>query len=180
MVKTIFGFKVGFVARVVFLLVLNGLLLVGILILVLELPKKAGEIAQIRSERIRTVEDVEIASFEVGQALEKTVRLEGLFADENGLLNFYNRMDEIKAEGVVSGYSFIGNDALRDRSGYAVLPFSVKMLGSWEQIKSTLNKISGLGYMTRAVKVDYGLTEEGLVDFSYGGVLYVSSNFTQN
>lgn len=169
-----FGFYIG----LAILLFVDALFLAGTFYLLIKLPQKAGEIKEIRNLQLRESKDIEIAKTEVESSKTKYETLNSYLPDEEGVLNFIGKVDELKRQGIISNFSFSSSDVLKDKTGNLGLPFIVEVGGGWEQIKKAIEALEKIPYLIRAVQIDaQKASEEDFINFKYGGFLYVAEDY---
>jgi len=164
------------------LAVVNIAFLAALTILLGKLPNKAAELSQLRSTYTIAAakREVEIAEFEIEESRLKAEGLKKYFPDQSGLANFAAELDALRGEGLISSFSFASEDAIRDQTGYYGVPIVIRFLGNWELISQGLSRIGKLPYLIRAVNIESALTgEDNLIDFRYGGFLYVDESLAK-
>ena len=164
------------------LAVVNIAFLAALTILLGKLPNKAAELSQLKSTYTIAAakREVEIAEFEIEESRLKAEALKKYFPDQSGLANFAAELDALRGEGLISSFSFASEDAIRDQTGYYGVPIVIRFLGNWELISQGLSRIGKLPYLIRAVNIESAKTEEdNLIDFRYGGFLYVDESLAK-
>jgi len=146
------------------------------------LPAKAGEVMRLRSEQLAIgAKNAELIKSDIDENKNKSDKLIALFPDDSGLVSFANDLDKIKKEGKVAGFSFANNEAIKDKTGYLGIPVLIEFQGTWSEIDIDLQKIQAIPYLLRPIEIDVSPSEtEGLIDFKFGGFLYVNESFRKN
>jgi hypothetical protein len=105
-----------------------------------------------------------------------------LFPDEAGLVNFVKEIERLKVEGVVRDFSFANENAVRDKTGVLGIPFILRLEGTWDQLNSDFMQLQKFPYLIRAVTVDVRIKDinTGIIDFMYGGFIYVDKSLEKN
>jgi Tfp pilus assembly protein PilO len=176
--------RLSFKASVVIVTVIN-LLALGFLFYVLSnLKGEAINLKKLRSASIDAQEKskVEVADLQIQSYIDKSDYLMSLFPDESGLIDFVKEIEKLKNEGVVKNFAFANEDAVHDKTKVLGIPFVLRMEGTWEQIDSDLKKIQSMPFIVRAVTLDIQVKEEetNLIDFRYGGFIYVDESLAKN
>lgn len=170
-----------FVITIITVVVFNIIMLTITVFLLQSLPKKAEEIKKIRSLETKGVDDITIVQSEIQRSLPKVEKLESLFPDERELLSFVNKIDELKRAGIVTDFSFVSNDVIKDKLGFSGIPFAIEFTGSWSDVQKTVDGLFALPYFIRTIRVEAKATPESeTIIYKYGGFLYVNENFYQN
>ena len=116
----------------------------------------------------------------MGTTAEKITRLQTIFPNDTGIVNFVKEIEKLKAGGIVRGISFVSQEAVRDKTKALGIPFVIELEGSWADIDATLTTIQKLPYLFRAVTVETNINEEGIVNYKYGGFLYVDESLAKS
>jgi Tfp pilus assembly protein PilO len=142
----------------------------------------ANDIKKMRSEQVKlTPVNIDTIRKELVEAQEKNKKLEALFPDEVGLVNFVNEIDAIKEDKILTGFSFANNVPLKDKLGYSGLPVLLRFKGSLSEINNALAKVQALPYLLRPIDIKISSQEAtGSAILDYGGLLYVNENFGKN
>ena len=113
---------------------------------------------------------------------DKIKFLNNIFVDESRLVSFVGAIDELKRDGLVTGFSFASDKPITDKkTGLDVLPFTIQMVGDTGQINYSLGKVYNLPYLTRDVIVEIEKnSEDSTIEVSYGGYIYVNREFGKN
>jgi hypothetical protein len=177
------GLKSRFWLKDIILGVLNLVFVVSLVVLLGRLPGKANEFKRLRNESLDTAakSSIEIAGLELEASRKKADKISAFFPDDAGLIDFVNQIDVLKEEGLVSRFSFTSEEAIRDRTGYYGIPVFIEFSGTWSQVGVGLQRVQNLPYLLRAVSIETTVKpEENLVEFKYGGFLYVDESFAKN
>lgn len=146
------------------------------------ISEKARGVKEQRSEQ-QTIfaQNLEVIKRNVAEHSEKAEKVLALFANDDELVIFANELDRIKKEGKVTGFSFVAESAVKDKTGSIGIPVLIEIKGTWEEIDSDLQKIQKMPFLLRAIEVEAKPgEEEGLIDFRFGGFLYVGKEFKKN
>ena len=166
-----------------FVIGLNVVLLISTFLILVNMPKKSDELKTIKNQELDVIKSsgVDTSDLEVGTTAEKIARLKSIFPDDTGIVNFVKEIEKLKPpQGVVKGISFVSQEAVRDQTRSLGIPFVVELEGSWAEIDSTLSTIQKLPYLFRAVTIETNISEEGIVDYKYGGFLYVDETLAKS
>ncbi len=165
------------------LAVVNLIFLLSLVVILGRLPQRANEFKQLRSTYVLEIEKskIEVAEMEIESGKRVADELSDLFPDEAGLADFAKEMDTLKEEGLISGFIFASEQAVRDKTGSLGVPVVIRLRGSWILIGEGLAKIEELPFILRAVSIETEkIDEESVIDFKYGGFLYVDESFAKN
>ena len=165
----------------IFLFVIDLFLLISSVFLIFNLPKKAAELNRARSEEQKVIESkkIDVTSLEYVPTKESVDKLNGFYPEEDGLIDFIEKIEILKEEGKVKNFSLVGQDAVKDKTGAYGIPFIVEFEGAWENINLSLQEFQKLPYLVRAVDIEIKLIDTKTVNFKYGGFLYVSDKLAK-
>jgi hypothetical protein len=140
-----------------------------------DLRARAVELRELRGIGAEGITAPQVAAIrkEMAATRQKVDKLSDLFADDDALVRFVKEIDKLKTDGVVTDFSFASNDVVRDKTGSSGLPVAIVFQGSWADIDRDLRKLQGLSFLQRAIKVEISRLPEDLIEFRYGGFLYV-------
>ena len=176
--------KPGILLKVTILAIINLVAVAAIVFLLDRLQLKAQEVKQLRSIQLSATHGEPFSALKanVEEAEAKTGELVKYFPDSQGLIAFVGEIDKLKAEGVVTGFSFANEEPIKDKTGSFGLPVLIELKGNWSTVDSALGRIMSLPYLLRAIRIDVSpaLDEPGLIDFKFGGFLYVDKNFSKD
>ncbi len=175
--------KISFWVKDIILAVVNIGFIVALVIIVGRLPARASRLKFLKNEDLKvTVKgSLDITEVEIESSRKKADKLLILFPDESGLIGFVKEIDDLKEEGIVTRFAFASENAVRDKTGYYGIPLVIEFAGTWGQIGQALQKIDDLTYLLRAVNIEVIPQPEGdLVQFRYGGFLYVSKDLAKD
>jgi len=163
------------------LAVVNITFIAALFILLGKMPTRANELSQLRNTYIVATakSEVQIAEFEIEESRQKADELKRFFPNQAGLANFAGEMDKLREEGLISSFSFASEDAVRDQTGYYGVPIIIRFLNTWEQIEQGFTRLGELPYIIRAVNIEAGVADGNLIDFRYGGFLYVDESLAK-
>lgn len=170
---------------------ITGHLLVGFINLVLiivtflilsNLSTKAADLKKIKNEELDALASLKVqpSDLEIKSNTEKIDKLNKLFPNESGLVNFVKEIEKLKTGGIIKGISFVSQEPVRDKTKYLGIPFVIEAEGSWEQIDASLGEIQKLPFLIRAVTVEVNVIDANLVNFKYGGFIYVDESLAKN
>ena len=159
----------------------NIVFLAALMIILGKMPIRANELSQLKNTFVVATakSEVQIAEFEIEESKLKAEELKKFFPTQSGLANFAGEMDKLREEGLISSFSFASEDAVRDQTGYYGVPVIIRFLGTWDQIEQGLTKLGDLPFIIRAVSIEAGAGDDNLVDFRYGGFLYVDESLAK-
>jgi Tfp pilus assembly protein PilO len=148
------------------------------------LSQKALELKKLRNAvaGAEKKKQVEVSDLQIPSVVEKSQALFSLFPNEPGLVDFVKEIEKLKNEGTITDFSFVNQEAVTDQTGTLGFPFVIKFSGPWEQVSEDLVKLQKLNYLVRAVNIDLKSSKDSadLVEFKYGGFIYVDQSFNQN
>jgi Tfp pilus assembly protein PilO len=170
--------KPGILVRAAVLAIINLIAVAAIVFLMGRLELKAQEVKRLRSLHLGGASNQDpfsTLSAEIEGSETKVNELVSYFPDSQGLIAFVGEIDKLKAEGVVTNFSFAKEEPIKDKTGALGLPVVIDLRGTWPQIDSALGRIMSLPYFIRTIRVDAAPSQEdsSLVDFKFGGFLYV-------
>ena len=176
------SFLSNLLIRAAILAFINLIGVAGIIYFNRKIPEKALEVKSFRSEQLGiSAQNSEIIKRDIEESKELADKLFSLFPDDEGLVNFANELDRIKAEGKIVGFSFATEEAVKDKTGSIGIPVLIEIKGTWAEIDTDLQKIQKLPYLLRPIQVSAApAPEEGLIDLKFGGFLYVGKDFGKN
>jgi hypothetical protein len=165
-----------------FVIAINIILLVLTFVILVNMPKKSDELKALKNQELDVIKSsgVQTSDLEVGTTAEKIVRLQSIFPDDTGIVNFVKEIEKLKDGGIVKGISFVSQEAVRDRTKALGIPFVIELEGSWADIDTTLTTIQKLPYLFRAITIETNINEEGIVNYKYGGFLYVDESLAKS
>ncbi|KKU12350.1 MAG: hypothetical protein UX19_C0002G0057 [Candidatus Woesebacteria bacterium GW2011_GWA1_45_8] len=176
--------KPGVLMKAAALAVINLIVVAGVVFLMGKIQTKAQAVKRLRSIQVGVVRGDAFSALktDVEEAEAKTKQIIEYYPGSQGLIDFVGEIDKLKAEGLVTGFSFANEEPIKDRTGSLGLPVLIEIKGNWSQIDSALSRVMGLPYLLRPIRVDAQPQEEepGLIQFKFGGFLYVDKNFSQN
>ena len=154
----------------------------GIIYFDRSIAKKAIEVKNLRSEQIGlSNQNSEVIRNSIEQYQKKGEVLAQVFPNDAGLVDFANELDRIRKEGKIVGFTFVAEEAVKDKTGSLGIPVLIEIKGTWAEIDTDLRKIQALPFLLRAIQVEAGpALEEGQIDFTFGGFLYVGKDFRKN
>jgi hypothetical protein len=174
--------KKRFISGLLLVSLLNLILLISTIFLLVDLPKKAQDLKKIRNEKLDAMvsSKAETSDLELKSVVEKVDQIKAIFPNESGLVSFVKEIENLKTGGVVKGITFVSQEAVRDKTTSVGIPFIVEMEGKWEQIDSNLQSIQKLNFLQRPVNITINVIASGLVNFKYGGFIYVDESLAKS
>jgi Tfp pilus assembly protein PilO len=172
-----------FMSKVIFFTVSNLISVVLLFLFLGDLPKKALELKTLinAGAKAEASSKINIADLEIQSNQEHADVLSDVFPTEEELINFVKDIESLEAEGLVKNFSFANTKPVRDRTQILGIPIVIEMSGTWSQINTGLERIYKSIYLLRAITVTAQPTgEEGIIDFKFGGFLYVDDSFEKN
>lgn len=176
------SFLSNLLIRAAILSLINLIGIAGIIYFDRKIPTRALEVKKLRSEQLGiAAQNLDLIKKDVEKNSEKVDKLLSLFPDEGGLVTFANELDKIKKEGKVVGFTFAAERALKDKTKAFGIPILIEIKGTWDEIDRDFQRIQRLPFLLRAIEIEAKpAEEEGLIDFKFGGFLYVGKNFGKN
>lgn len=163
--------------------VINLVSIILLIILLVRLPQKADRLKELRNEDIRNQASLSFDLADISDSSAKADELEELFIDESGVVEFVNDVEGLRSEeSSITEVRFTSQEAVKDKTGNYGIPIIIELRGSWQQIGQDLQEIQKLPYLFRAVKIEVEpLEDEGsLIQFRYGGLLYVDDKLGED
>jgi len=174
-------------ARDIILNVINLIAVVLLVILLKKFPQNARDLNRLRTESIKNESGVSFEFGEVDTYEAKAQELNKLFLDDSGIVNFVNEVENLKDNNpAIQKISFTSNEVIKDKTGNYGTPIVIELAGSWEEIENAIIDIQQLPYLFRAVNVSAkekdaeNEDETKVIQFNYGGFLYVNSTLGKN
>jgi Tfp pilus assembly protein PilO len=175
--------KKKLISASLFVTILNVVLIILTFLVLTVVPKKSDELKTIKNEQLdaQLSSNVQVSDLEIGSIAEKVDKLNSIFPDDVGIVNFVKEIEKLKTGGIVKGISFVNQEAVMDkRTNSLGTPFVIEMEGAWADIDTSLNTIEKLPDLFRVVTIEAKVNEEGVVNFKYGGFLYVDETFAKS
>ena len=172
-----------FSSRDIILGIINLISLVLLIVILNKLPEKAQELKELRIQSVKNESSVSFEFVEIEASKEKTKQLEDLFLDEAGIVNFVGQVEKLKTEGSAIGkITFANQKVIKDKTGNYGIPIIIEMNGTWQAIGQSLQEIEELSFLLRTVNIDAepDKENEGVIQFKYGGFLYVDTRLGKN
>jgi len=161
----------------------NLISLILLVIILFKLPLLADELKKLRVEFYLNQSNVTYEFADVEESKAKKEELESLFVDESGVIAFVNDIEKLKGENLpIQKVEFANQKVIKDRTGNFGVPIVIELVGNWDAISQTLQRIDKLPYLTRAANVDIVRSEEeeGVIVFKYGVFLYVNPSLGES
>ncbi len=175
--------KLPFSSRDVILGIINLISLVLLIIILTRFPIKAQELKELRIQSVKNESSVSFEFVEIEASKEKSGQLENLFPDESGIVDFVSQVEKLKTEGgAIEKITFASQEVVMDKTGNYGIPVIIKLNGAWESIGQDLQKIQKLPFLLRAISIDAepNKENESMIQFKYGGFLYVDTRLGEN
>jgi hypothetical protein len=161
---------------------INVVTIVFLVILLSKFPQKSEELKSLRNESLMVGS---IGSFEISEIEDKKIKadkLNDLFLDEGGVVDFVNEVEKIKSQGgSIAKVTFTSGKAVKDRTENFGVPIVIEMKGGWDSIGKDLEEIEKLPFLFRSAVIEAKINEEdaAVIDFKYGVFLYVIDRLGQ-
>lgn len=175
--------QIGWWIKDSLLAIINVGFIVGIVLLQSKFLALAGEFRNIRNEelKISASNGIDATEVQLESSKKKADEIIARFPNESGIIHFIDQIDKLKEEGLVLNFSFAKEEYVKDRTGYLNIPIIIEFVGTWEQIDRGLRELDKTSYILRPVSVDVEVdTENQIVNYKYGGYLYVDENLAKN
>lgn len=172
-----------FTSKDVILGLINLVTIILLVIFIVKLPEKATELKNLKINQLKNESASLLPPSEIEDAVSKADKLEELFLDQSGIVDFVNEVEKLKVEGgAIQKVSFASQKPVKDKTGYLGVPVVIELRGSWESIGIDIQKIESLPYLFRAASIDAETIPDnpGVIDFKYGGFLYVNDELGEN
>lgn len=167
--------------KIIALNIVNALLLAVLLYFVGQLPQVAGKVKDLRSEAIAAQEtaDAAILNSEIERNSEKINKLKGLFANAGGFSDLLTQLGAIKAEGVLTEFSFPGGTPVQNAAGNSVLSLALTFQGSQDQVNNALGRIFALPILIEPGSAELEGNRDAMI-LRFEGNLYIDERFASN
>jgi Tfp pilus assembly protein PilO len=167
--------------KILIFILINFLALIFLGLLLNSLKGKTLEMKKMKNLAAETSRvNLENLETEIAETQDKSEQLATVFPNEEGLIGFIQKIDELKKDKYLTYFSFAADNILKDKTGYSGLPLVLEAKGSWQQIGETLSKIYSLPFIVRPINVEIRQVAGNEMNLKLGGILYVSKNFNQN
>jgi hypothetical protein len=165
----------------VLLLFIDLLMLLVSVFFIVSLPKKAAELNKLRSDeqKVKESKNIDVTGLEYKPTKENVDKLESFYPEEGGLIDFIEMVEQLKKNGQVKNFSLVDQYAVKDKTGAFGIPFIIEFEGSWDNINVSLQEFQKLPYLIRAITIEAKVVDENVVNFKYGGFLYVSDKLAK-
>ncbi len=159
--------------------------IIGLIVLMRDITSKSSEIKVIKTTIARGNDvNIKIIENDLKNSQEKYSKLQLLFPDESGLVNFVMFVDSLKKQGIVDSFSLASNEIVKDKTGYFGLPVIIESQGNKDKINSVVEKVYTSSYMIRTINFEVRKIGEENNEKKYslkiGGFLYVDDKFKKN
>ena len=167
--------------RDIILAAVNIVTFVILALLLVRLPKEAQELKKLRNESTQPNDNISLQLNDIELNRQKAEKLQGLFLNDSGVVDFVKDIEGLKASETVTKLSFANQKAVKDQTGNFGIPVIIEMSGNLEEIERDLEKIENLPFLFRPVSVEMQpAAEEVELELKYGGFLYVQDELGQN
>jgi len=157
--------------------VINFITIIFLIYLLTKLPQKSKELQAEKIIEVRTQGNSSQQNPGLQSDIEKAKKLESLFLDQSGIVNFVGDVEKLKTgNSSIQKVTFASQTAVKDKSEIYGIPVVIELIGSWQSIGPDLEKIQALPYLFRPVNIEAGPTKDdpSVILFNYGGILYVN------
>jgi Tfp pilus assembly protein PilO len=163
-------------------LVINLLMFAACLYFLYVLPQQARDLKQAKDEALRIQESskVDVTGLEIVQNKQNWEKLQAYFPDEVGVIKFITDLESLKKNETIKDMSFVSQNAVKDKTGSSGIPFIMEIEGSWEKVNTALKEFYKLPYLVRVINIDVTTLDGDIVNFKYGGFIYVSEALSKN
>ncbi len=163
--------------------IINFITIILLIYLLTRLPIKSKELQTEKIKEIKTQANSSTQYANLKNDLEKAAKLNSLFLDQSGVVDFVGAVEKLKSPGSsIQKVSFASQLAVKDKQGIYGVPVVIELRGSWQAIAPDLEKIQNLPYLFRPVNIEAKQNKDdpAVIEFNYGGILYVSDKFGKN
>jgi len=163
--------------------VVNLLSIALLIFLLIKLPGKSEELKLVRVEKIKSLESDSIKNINIDDSRAKAEKLESLFLDDFGVVNFVSDIEKLKAGNpAIKKVTFTSQKPVTDRLKLEGIPAVVELQGDWVSIGSAIGAIESLPYLFRPISIKSESSKEdpNVIVLNYGGLLYVGDKFSKN
>lgn len=165
----------------ILLLIIDFLMLIISTFFIVSLPKKAADLNKARSDeqKVKESKNIDVTGLEYKPTKDSVDKLNSYYPEEAGVIDFIEAIEVLKENGYVKNFSLVGADAVKDKTGAFGIPFVVEFEGDWGKINLSLQELQKLPYLMRAINVEARVVDENVINFKYGGFLYVSDSLAK-
>ncbi|OGM09486.1 hypothetical protein A2159_00975 [Candidatus Woesebacteria bacterium RBG_13_34_9] len=162
--------------------VINIISVIFLILILTKFPNKAQELKKLHIESMTNESNVSVEFPEISDGLLKVEKLEPLFLDEGGIVNFVDDLEKIKVKNeAIKSVTFTSQKVIKDKTGNFGYPVMIEMSGNWDMFDLALQEIDKLPYLFRTAKVTIEKDEkENVILFNYGVFLYVNPKLGEN
>src|SRR4030042_4320954 len=132
-----------------FVVILNVVLIILTFLILTVVPKKSDELKTIKNEQLnaKVSSNVQVSDLEIGSIDEKVNKLNSVFPDDVGIVNFVKEIEKLKVGGIVKGISFVSQEAVKDKTKSLGTPFIIEMEATWADMDRALTAIQKISYL---------------------------------
>ena len=165
----------------ILLLIIDFLMLIISVFFIISLPKKAADLNKARSDeqKVKESKNIDVTGLEYKPTKDSVDKLNSYYPEEAGVIDFIEAVEGLKENGYVKNFSLVGADAVKDKTGAFGIPFIIEFEGNWEKVNLSLQELQKLPYLMRAINVEAKVVDENVINFKYGGFLYVSDSLAK-
>ena len=163
--------------------IINLVSIILLIIVISRFPDQAARLKKLNNDFILNESGVSFEFSEIETSKKKADEINNLYLDESGVVNFVNELEKMKGETSTFNKVILPNQkAVKDRTGSFGIPVIIELKGSWDFIASDLLTIQKLTYLFRPAVTEIYLDKEdpSVINFKYGGMLYVTDRLGQN
>lgn len=160
--------------------VLNVIALIMSIYLLGTFNQKSNELKELINAQLNAQQSsqVNLADLEIKSNQEKADKIIALFPNDQGLLDFIQIIEDKSKQGTIVNFTFASKEPVRDSTARLGIPVVVNFRGSWQDIDRDLREIQKSPFLFRPITIEASITaEENVVEFMYGGFLYVDDSF---
>ena len=162
--------------KVIVVNVLNVFVLVGLLIVLNEIPKRALEVktATTKMQAAQQNADAAVLEADIEKNKEKLDLIQSVFSGDKTLIAFISHMEDLKTQNTVSSYEFPITNEIADKTGLKGLPVTVTIVGNPISIQPAISQIFDTTSLLKPVSLTIETAEDGNSIATLGAFLYIS------
>ena len=159
------------------------LLILGIIFLLNSSLSSSRKLSELRSLEIKYkgLVDPGLVLADLQENYAKISDLGSVLIDEQGLIEYVRKIDELRAEGIVKKFSFVTQEPVKDKQGFTGLPVLLEFEGTGVDAEKALNKVQMLPAILKPVDIEVldSKVEDKLI-IKMSAFLYTNEEFSGN
>ncbi len=169
--------------KILIIVVLDFLLVIGTIILLTKGLASAQKLSELRSLEIK-YDGLVTPEVVLSDLLEneKTIAdLASVFIDEQGFIEYVEKLDALRAQGAVTKFSFVTQEPVKDKQGFFGLPLLLEFEGTGVEVEDALTKVQMLPVILKPIDVEiFDNKGEDKLIVKMSAFLYTNEKFSGN